>query len=126
MMSIINFIDVEASSFAGIAWPTLFGSPFVSTIAKVGMPKRLASATAMCSFTTSIIKIAAGSRVRSAIEPRLCSSFARSRESMSFSFLERLSKVPSIAILSILPILRTALRIVAKLVSIPPGQRSVT
>ena len=40
--------------------------------------------------------------------------------------IDKLSNVPSLAILSIVVIFFTALRIVGKLVSIPPGQRSVT
>src|SRR2546430_3004990 len=51
------------------------------------------------------------------------SNLARRREMESFSFLEILLKVPSVLILSIEAILRMLLRIVAKLVSIPPGDR---
>ena len=53
-------MDLVASSLAGIGKSTNLGFEFVSTIAKVGIFKRLASANAMCSFKISTIKIAAG------------------------------------------------------------------
>ena len=56
----INVIDFVASSFDGIGKSTILGFELVSTIAKTGMFKRLASAKAMCSFKISTIKIAAG------------------------------------------------------------------
>ena len=98
----------------------------MSTIPKTGIPRRLASLTAMCSFITSITKSAEGRRVRSAIEPRFFSSLARWRLICRISRLERLENVPSAISLSMLDIFLTALRIVGKLVSIPPGQRSIT
>ena len=102
------------------------GSQQVSTIANTGMLRRFASLTALASFCTSTTNRAAGRRVRSAIEPRFFSSFARWREIWSFSRLEKLSNVPSLFILSMVAIFLTALRMVGKFVSIPPAQRSVT
>ena len=84
-----------------------------------------ASLTAMCSRRISTTKSAPGKRVMSEIEPKFFSSLARKRSTCSFSFLERVSKVPSAFILSMAAIFFTALRMVTKLVSIPPGQRSV-
>ena len=123
---IINEIDFEASSFAGIGNSISEGSELVSTIAKTGIPNLLASLTAICSFETSTIKSADGSLVRSIMLPSVFSSFALWRVTCNLSRFERFKKVPSVAILSIDDIFLTALRIVGKLVSIPPGQRSVT
>lgn len=49
----------------------LLGLEFVSTIPKTGIPKRLASFTAICSFITSTTNRAAGKRVKSAIQEGL-------------------------------------------------------
>ena len=68
---------------------------------------------------------APGKRVISVIEPKFFSNFALIRETCSLSFLERVSKVPSFFILSTVAIFLTALRIVTKFVSIPPGHLSV-
>ena len=70
-------MDLLASSFAGIGNSTGRGSLLVSTIAITGMPNFLASASAMCSFITSTMKMAAGMRFMSEIEPRFFSSLAR-------------------------------------------------
>ncbi len=118
-------IDFDASSFAGIAKSTSRGSALVSTIAKMGMLSFCASRTAMCSRRISTTKSAPGKRVISEIEPRFFSSLARIRSTCSLSFLERVLNVPSVFIRSIAAIFLTAFRIVTKLVSIPPGQRSV-
>ena len=93
---------------------------------KTGMPRRFASRTAMFSFIASITKSAEGRRLRSAIEPRFFSNFARWREIWRISLFDKLENVPSLVNLSIVAIFLTALRIVGKLVSIPPGQRSTT
>ena len=69
-------IDLLASSFAGIGKSTSFGLEFVSTKAKVGMLSLLASASAICSFKISTMKIAAGCLVISAIEPKVFSNFS--------------------------------------------------
>ena len=79
----------------------------------------------MCSRLISITNRAAGRRVISEIEPKFFSSFALKRSTWRRSFLESVKKVPSFFILSIEAIFLTALRIVTKLVNIPPGQRSV-
>ena len=55
-VSRINSIDFDASSFAGITKSMSVGSEFVSTIPNTGMPRRFASATAMCSLRTSTTK----------------------------------------------------------------------
>ena len=55
MIPVIKEIEVEASSFAGIAKSTAFGSEFVSTIAKVGMFNLFASAE----------QLSAGAKVKS-------------------------------------------------------------
>ena len=65
------------SSFAGITKSMFVGSELVSTIPNTGIPKRLASRTAIFSFITSITNKADGRRVRSAIEPKVLSSLAR-------------------------------------------------
>ncbi len=90
------------------------------------MFKRNASLTAFTSFWISTTKSAAGKRLRSAMDPRFFSSLARWRVTCSRSRFARVSKVPSVIILSMVFIFLTALRMVGKLVSIPPGQRSVT
>ncbi len=119
-------MDLVASSFAGITKSTLRGSLLVSTIANTGMPNFLASAKAMCSFITSTMKIAAGMRVKSEMEPKFFSSLARWRLTCKRSRLDMVDNVPSFSILSMVLILRTALRMVAKFVNMPPDQRSVT
>ena len=75
----LRMISTEslASSLAGITKSMLLGSELVSTIPNTGIPRRLASRTAICSFSTSTTKSALGRRVRSAIEPRFFSSLAR-------------------------------------------------
>ena len=122
----INSIDLAASSFPGIAKSTSFGFAFVSTIANVGIFNLCASFTAMCSLITSTMKIADGRRVRSWIEPRSLSSFALCRLIINRSRFDMVAHVPSVSILSIAPIFLIALRMVAKLVSMPPGHLSVT
>ena len=91
----------------------------------MGMFSFCASLTAMCSRRISTINNAPGKRVISEIEPKFFSSLARKRSTCNFSFLERVLNVPSAFILSMAAIFLTALRMVTKLVSIPPGQRSV-
>ena len=118
-------MDLVASSFAGITKSTSLGSEFVSTIAKIGILSFWASLIAMCSLLISTTKRAPGNRVISLIEPRFFSNFALSLSTCSFSFLDRVSKVPSFFIRSMAAIFLTALRMVTKLVNIPPGQRSV-
>ena len=49
----ITSTDLVASSFAGITKSMFEGSELVSTIANTGIPRRLASRTAMFSFNTS-------------------------------------------------------------------------
>ncbi len=126
MSSVIRLIDFEASSLAGITKSITVGSEFVSTIPITGIFSLRASLTAMYSFETSTIKSAAGSRVKSLIEPRSFSSFALWRLTCRRSRFDMLANVPSVAILSIVAIFLMALRTVGKLVSIPPDQRSVT
>ena len=117
----IKEMDFEASSFAGTGKSTILGFELVSTIANTGIFNRLASLTAMYSFEMSTTKRAAGRRVRSAILPRFFSSLARCLVICSFSLFDKVSKVPSVAILSIADIFFTAFLMVGKLVSIPPG-----
>ena len=90
------------------------------------MFRRLASLTALASFWTSTTKRAEGRRLMSRMDPRFFSSFARWRSTWRRSLLASFSNVPSSFILSMVFIFLTALRMVGKLVSIPPGQRSVT
>ena len=118
-------MDFEASSLDGITKSMGRGSELVSTMAKIGMFSFWASFTAMCSRMVSTINKAPGRRVISAIDPRFFSNLARSRSTCRRSFLESVLKVPSFFILSIDAIFFTALRMVTKFVSIPPGQRSV-
>ena len=79
----------------------------------------------MCSRVVSTMKRAPGRRVISVIDPKFFSNLALRRLTCKRSFLESVSKVPSFFIRSIDAIFFTALRIVTKFVSIPPGQRSV-
>ena len=104
----------------------MFGLELVSTIANVGMFSLRASATAICSLLMSTINNAAGSLDKSDTEPKVFSNFSLSLEINKRSFLLIFSHVPSVAILSMVPIFLMALRIVAKLVNIPPGHLSVT
>ena len=97
----------------------------MSTIAKMGIFNFCASLIAMCSRLISTTKSAPGSRVISEIEPKFFSNLALKRLTCNFSFLERVSKVPSFFMRSIEAIFLTALRMVTKFVNIPPGQRSV-
>ena len=97
----------------------------MSTIAKIGIFNFCASLTEIFSFRVSTINIAPGNLVISEIEPRFFSSLPLKRSTCNFSFLDNVSKVPSFFILSIATIFLTALRIVTKLVSIPPGHLSV-
>ena len=68
---------------------------------------------------------APGRRVISVIEPKFFSNLALILDTCNFSFLERVSNVPSFFILSTAAIFLTALRIVTKFVNIPPGHLSV-
>ena len=90
------------------------------------MFKRLASATAMCSLFISTINKAEGRRVRSAIEPKFFSNFAFSLVICNLSLFEMVVVSLSFNNFSKEFIFLTAFLIVTKLVSIPPGQRSVT
>ena len=119
-------IDLVASSLAGIAKSTLLGSQLVSTTPKVEMPRRLASASAICSCPISMMKRAAGTRPSWAIPPSTFSILSLSRLRVRRSFLVMLSKEPSVSIFSMLCIFFTLLRTVLKLVSIPPSHLSVT
>ena len=64
-MEVVNALGRRKSAIARI---------FVSN---TGIPKRLASRTAIFSFITSITNKADGRRVRSAIEPNVLSNLAR-------------------------------------------------
>ena len=79
----------------------------------------------MCSRLMSITNSAAGRRVMSEIEPKFFSNLALKRSTCKRSFLESVKNVPSFFIRSIEAIFLTALRIVTKLVNIPPGHLSV-
>ena len=118
-------IDFEASSFDGIPKSTLFGSVLVSTIAKIGIFNLFASWIAICSLLISTTNNAPGSLVIDVIDPRFFSSFALVLSTLNFSFLDKVSKVPSSLVLSIADIFFTAFLIVTKFVSIPPGHLSV-
>ena len=124
MLKILS-IDFEASSLEGMTKSTSRGSELVSTMAKIGIFNFCASLMAMCSRLISTTKRAPGKRVISVIEPKFFSNLARKRLTCSFSFLESVSKVPSFFMRSMAAIFLTALRMVTKLVNIPPGQRSV-
>ena len=73
----------------------------------------------------STTKIAPGSLVMDVMEPKFFSSLALVLSTLNFSFLERVSNVPSSLVLSIADIFLTAFLIVTKFVNIPPGHRSV-
>ncbi len=97
----------------------------MSTTATTGTPSLLASVTAMCSFLVSITKMASGSRVMLRMPPRLRWSFSSSRLMMSASFFGMASKSPAACMRSYSVIFLTRALMVAKLVSIPPSQRSL-
>ena len=84
-----------------------------------------ASLIAICSRLISITNSAPGRRVISEIDPKFFSSFALKRSTCKRSFFESVKKVPSFFMRSMVAIFLTALRIVTKLVSIPPGHLSV-
>ena len=67
-----------------------------------------------------------GIRVISSIPPKTLRKRSRSRFNIKRSFFVNFSNVPSASILSIATSLLILLRIVGKLVSIPPNQRSET
>ena len=115
-----------ASSLPGMTWVITSGSQLVSTTATIGMPSLLASVTAMCSFFVSMTKMASGRRSRSRMPPRLRRSFSSSRRWRSASFLGMASKSPARSMASYSRSLPTRDEMVAKLVSIPPSQRSLT
>ena len=79
----------------------------------------------MFSLTISTTKIAPGSLVILAIEPKFFSNFSLCLPICNFSFFDNVLNVPSCFILSIELIFLTAFLIVIKLVSIPPGHLSV-
>src|SRR5690606_9940240 len=79
-----------ASSFPAMTYSTGSGSELESTRAMIGIPRRVASATAVASVFTSMMKTASGKRCMSAMPPRFCSSLASSRRSERRSFLGRL------------------------------------
>ena len=115
-----------ASSFPGMGKSIPSGLQLVSTMAIMGIPILLASATAIASFLVSMINTAPGISFISLIPPRFFSSFARSLFSFETSFFVRLSKVPSTSILSIFFSRITDFLIVVKLVSMPPSHRLLT
>ena len=120
-------ILLEASSLLGIAKSTLPGSQLVSTMPKVLTPRRRASAKAMCSCPISTMNKAAGTRLICAIPPNTFSSLSLSLDKVRRSFLFSTSVVAeSPSILSMFCIFFTLLRMVLKLVSMPPSHLSVT
>ena len=102
------------------------GSQLVSTTATTGMPRMFASLTAMYSCFGSITKSASGSSSISLMPVRFFSSFSFSRSSRSRSFLVRFSLSSCARIASISFKRWIDLRIVEKLVSVPPSHRVFT
>ena len=123
---ITKSIDFVASSLDGIMKSTPSGLELVSTIANIGIFRFLASATAICSFLTSTMKIAAGSLFISEILPKILSILSLCLVSCNRSLLDKCIAVPSFIILSIDVIFLMVFLVVLKLVSIPPGHLSVT
>jgi small subunit ribosomal protein S2 len=76
MTKAITEIDLEESSLDGIIKSAGVGSELVSTMAKMGMLRRCASATAIFSLSISTTNNAAGSLFRSATLPRFFSNFS--------------------------------------------------
>ena len=117
------------SSLPGIGKSTGSGSALESTIAITGMRRRLASATAFFSRTTSTTNTAEGSGPPSnpAMPVRLASSFSSLRRRFASSFLcwEKTPPLSS-AVRRSCFMRRMLLRIVAALVSVPPSQRFTT
>ncbi len=70
-----------ASSLPGMTKSMPSGSQLVSTTPITGMPRRVASWMAMCSFFGSMTNTQRGSFVISFTPPRFFSSFSRSRSS---------------------------------------------
>ena len=116
-----------ASSLPGIGKSIRSGSQLVSTMPTIGMPRRLASATAIFSFFVSTMKSSPAAAFIS-LMPAKCFSSLRALASSrrETSFLVSFSKVPSSAIRSRSCRRLMLILIVLKLVSMPPSQRSVT
>ena len=98
----------------------------VSTTPTIGIPRRAASATAISSFLVSTTNTSEGGPGISLIPANTNCSRSRSRVSRETSFLDSFSKVPSVAMRSRSCRRLMLVRMVLKLVSIPPSQRSVT
>ena len=102
------------------------GSVFESTTATIGMPRRLASCTAICSLLVSMMKRRSGTPPMSLMPPMARSSLSRLRVIVSRSFLVRalaselFSSSSSFLSWAIEPL------IVFQLVSMPPSQRALT
>ena len=77
LVSLLSLTLLNTLSDSSAASVKDYLNTMVSTIPNTGIPRRLASRTAICSFSTSTTKSALGRRVRSAIEPRFFSNFAR-------------------------------------------------
>ena len=122
-MRLIRLAERMASSLPGITKSMTSGSQLVSTTAITGMPRRLASVTAMCSFLVSITKIASGAFSSVRMPPRLRSSLATSRLTLRPSFLIICSVSPVATSRSSSCIFATRPWTVWKLVSMPPSQR---
>ena len=79
----------------------------------------------MCSFLVSTINITSGSLTISLIPPKFFSSLSRSAINLITSFLGSKLNSPTFSILLSLFNLSTLLRIVLKLVKVPPNQREL-
>lgn len=116
-------MDLTASSLPGIAKSASEGSVLVSTIAITGIPRRLASATAIYSFLISITKSACGVVFISSIPSKLRCIRSISRRMTATSFLYILSNEPSVSIAKNFLYLFRLFVMVEKLVNVPPNQR---
>ncbi len=95
-------------------------------MATMGMASRRASSTAIVSFLGSMMKTAEGSRSRFLMPIKVCWSFSRSRSSTMTSFFGSRSYSPVSFISSSFLSREMDLRMVAKLVRVPPSQRWLT
>ncbi len=95
-------------------------------MAMTGMFSLRASATAMVSRAESTMTIASGSFSMSRIPSRLRKSLVRSRPSAASSFLDIALNSADFSMSSRYLRRSTDLRMVARLVSVPPSQRWLT
>ena len=115
-----------ASSLPAIGYSIFSGSQFVSTMAMIGIFRRLASATAISSRSVSMTTSASGSLSMFTIPSRLWRSLAPSRRMAAASALLIFANAGVFSEAWISFRRATLFRMVVRLVSVPPSQRWFT